>query len=88
MKKEEKVVKTRSNQQFLKEVPARTRRYDHSTLPVITKIINTNYSENIEETHCNICNSTFKTGSNLKKHNKYKHSEESCIPEWNPRIIL
>ena len=39
IKKEEKVLNTRSNQQFLKEVPARTKRYDHSLLPVITKIL-------------------------------------------------
>ena len=45
LKEEEKVVKTRSCQQFIKEVPSRTGRYKNSTLLVITKIININYRE-------------------------------------------
>ena len=87
VKEEEKVVKTRSCQQFIKEVPSRTGQYKNSTLPVITKIININYRENSKETHCNICNYIFTTASNLKKHNKFKHSEDTCIPEWNSRLI-
>ena len=88
VKQEEKVVNTRSCKQFLKEVPSRTGRYENSTLPVITKIINTHYSENIKDTHCNICNYIFTTSSNLNKHNKIKHREETCIPEWNSRLIF
>jgi hypothetical protein len=88
VKKEKKEVYTRSEQQFLKEVPSRTRRYESSTIPVITKIINTKYSENFRDTYCNICNYMFTSGSNLSKHNKFKHSEETYIPEWNSRLMF
>ena len=85
--KEIKMVNTRSNQQFLKEVPSRTRRYKNSTIPVITKIINTHHKENLRETKCNSCNKNFTSGRNLSKHMKFKHSEETYIPEWNPRLM-
>ena len=88
VKKEKEEVNTRSEQQFLKEVFSRTRRYESSTIPVITKIININYSENFRDTYCNICNYMFPSASNLSKHNKFKHSEETYIPEWNSRLMF
>ena len=85
-KQQQKEVNTRSSKQFLKEVPTRTKRYGNSTIPVITKIINTNYSENHEEKYCNICDKLFKTGNNLTKHIKFKHSKDTCTPQYTSRV--
>ena len=86
--KEIKIVNTRSNQQFLKDVPSRTGRYKNSTIPVITKSINTHYLDNLRETKCDICNKKFTSGSDLSKHMKFKYSDETYIPEWNPRLMF
>ena len=87
-KEQQKEVNTRSSKQFLKEVPTRTKRYGISTIPVITKIINTNYSENHEEKYCNICDKIFKTGNNFKKHIQFKHSKDTCTPQYTSRVTF
>jgi hypothetical protein len=88
VKKDPKVLQTRSTQQHLKEVPFRTKRYGNSTIPIITKIINNNYKEKPDDIVCDICSLKLTTELNLNKHIKYKHNDNSCSPQWNTRIIF
>ena len=88
VKKDPKVLQTRSTQQLLKEVPFRTKRYGNSTIPIITKIINNNYKEKPDDIVCDICSLKLTTESNLNKHIKYKHNDNSSSPQWNTRIIF
>ena len=86
-KQQQKELSTRSSKQFLKEVPTRTKRYGNSTIPVITKFINTHYSKNHEEQHCSICDKIFKTLINLNKHIQFKHSKDTFTPQYTSRVF-
>ena len=88
VKKDQKLRKTKRAQQHLKEVRFRTKRYGNSTIPIITKIINNNYKEKPDDIVCDICSLKLTTESNLKKHIKYKHNDNSSSPQWNTRIIF
>ena len=85
---EQKLVNTRSGQHILKEVPWRTKIFGKSTIPVITNIINTSYIENYQEKYCNQCKKIFKSGKNLNKHMKVKHSEDPNIPKYTSTVIF
>jgi hypothetical protein len=85
---EQKLVNTRSGQHIIKEVPWRTKRFGKSTIPVITNIINTNYIENYQEKYCNQCKKIFKSGKNLNKHMKIKHSEDPNTPQYTSTVIF
>ena len=69
-----KVIQTRKSTGAIKEVPSRTKRYENSTIPVITKVINKYYRENMHENICNMCRSKFLTEANLNKHIIIKHN--------------
>ena len=70
------------------EVPWRTNRFGKSTIPVIKNIINTSYIENYQEKYCNQCKKIFKSGKNLNKHMKVKHSEDPNIPKYTSTVIF